>query len=241
MTSTIVKFCAEQTGLFCPGATDSDVHVCTSELLGHTDRRHVCECGYQWGPALAGAITIDDARMHSIHFASHTDRVGTRGACWRASWWLGRGLDRNQAISAVSLAEVVIINAGRFDTMNPNARGFAQSLCEELDVQFDEVVRDVLFHEATVSGFVTLSVRDAAGEWQRVSHVRSEHLVDNLGNSGDLAEVADELWDHAYAADLGVEIGTPVRVALVDAFGTPAVQYETPARAVADQTEATAR
>ncbi len=230
MTSTVVttKFCAEQTGLFCPGATESDVHTCTQELLGHTSRRHECECGYQWGPDLGGAITIDDDRMYSIHFAAHAYRTGTSGACWRASWWPGRDLDRNQAISAVSLAEVIITNAARLGDLSPNTRGFVLSLCEELGVlQPATVKRQVLIGEATASGFVTLSVRDDAGEWRRKWHVRSERLS---GDTWALARVTERQWDEAYAAKLDVEVGTPVLVSLVDAFGTPAVQYETPAQ-----------
>jgi hypothetical protein len=237
VTSTTVKFCAEQTRV-CPIANGGP-HTCTEELLNHTRRLHECECGHVWGPALAGALNITNYRMWSEHIAARAEKVGISGSgqCWQVSW-MPEPVDRNQAITALSIADMIAAadNGGAAGDLTPGTkrRTLINSLCDELGLKSDDAIRMVRIDQACTSGFVTLSVRDAAGEWQRKTHVRSEHLVDESGNSNDLAEVVDKLWDDAYAVDLGVEIGTPVLIALVDAFGTPAVQYEIPARAVAD-------
>lgn len=230
MTSTVVKFCAEQTGS-CP-ISCCGPHTCTEELLNHTRRVHECECGHVWGPALAGSAHIVDPRMWSDHIAAHAEKTGTGEKSWQVSWLPGL-VDRNQAITALLIADMIALadNGGPAGDLTPGSmrRREIDYFCKELDLKPDDAIRMIRIDQACTSGFVTYSVRDAAGEWPRVQHVRAEHLIVDGNVDSVLAEVIDGDFTELYATDFGVEPGTSLRVQLVDAFGTPAVDYLTPA------------
>lgn len=228
MTTTTTKFCAEQAGT-CPN-TCCGPHVCTAEVLNHTEPVHECECGYLWGPAKATTATIDETHMWSEHIAAHADKVaGVQGdKCWKASWMPQRLLDRNQAITAMMIADEVARGIRFTGLAALGEVSFLMSLCQELELDVEDAARMVRVDQACTSGFVTLSVSDReTGEWQRIRHIRTE-LVDE----GLLLRV---LGQNLAPADLD-ELDKPIRlgdaqpgeimlVRLVDAFGTLAIEF----------------
>lgn len=230
MTTTTIKFCAEQSNVGSCSASCCGPHTCTEELLNHTERVHRCECGRMWGPAMARTSTIDDDCMWSEHVAAHANRVhNVEGdKCWKVSWLPQRMFDRNQAITAMLIADGVALGGSLTGVAELANRGFLGSLCAELGLDTEDAIRMVRVDQACTSGFVTLSVADAeSGEWQRIRHGRVERVDEPLLlrvlnqslDPGDLAEFDKPVG----MAD--VQHGGCIRVQLVDAFGTPAVDF----------------
>lgn len=80
-------------------------------------------------------LTISEDRMTSDITRHEAQRAAAEEQCWTVSWWPARRLDRNQAISALTLAEFV--EQGRAD------HPLVGELASELDVPVTDAVTAV--------------------------------------------------------------------------------------------------